>query len=481
MNGPIENRDEFTDLLKEKVDNYISPSLEVPSWDDFEEYARKKKALAGRDKPFIFLLMRYAAIGLILIGLCVGVYHFSPEKESVSLVEETKIKPTENDYPSNLAALRDTSSNNGSNEMTLMSTLNNSSEVLREAESTNLYAANQVNQEERGEMLFKVVQSGSEEPIVVVANDVDVDHEKIYPYFVNQIDLAPLFDRQIIVLQDVNELTRYSLEQYISEFEQLYGENDEPVSRWSTALFANASMKGDGTETASMVMIQPGSYLSSDNIKTLANSANTLYTSNFSDYDAANIVFNNSQKENNSWYISSPQLSPIDRNTLKHQPPLSLSMSISYVIKPKISLESGIVYSYLYSFNRHYSDLRSYSQKVHYIGVPVSIMYNFLPDRSDFGLYSIAGVMFEKAISAKGIIEIPSETNTIKEIVSVNTPKIMMSSNLGLGFGYDFLKSLGVYAEAYLGYYFYTKEQPLTFKTTGKVIVNTRLGLRYIF
>ena len=145
----------------------------------------------------------------------------------------------------------------------------------------------------------------------------------------------------------------------------------------------------------------------------------------------------------------------------KHRLPLRFGLSVQYKLNNRFSLLSGISYTYLYSECSIpvYRNI-SYSQKLHYLGVPLGIGWQ-LWSSGHFRIYLSGSAMLEKCISA-------SFDNKHSDDIYEEKPW-QWSLNAAAGVEYSFTPQLGVYLEPSLGYYFdngthlehYYKEHPL--------------------
>ena len=141
----------------------------------------------------------------------------------------------------------------------------------------------------------------------------------------------------------------------------------------------------------------------------------------------------------------------------KHQLPLRLGLSLQYQLNPHLALLSGISYTRLSSeFSFPLYQNISYSQKLHYIGIPFSVVWQLLT-ANRFSLYLSGGAMVEKCVS----VAIDGDYTGKKPW--------QWSLNAAAGAEYAFTSLLGAYIEPSLGYYLsdgtqlehYYKEHPL--------------------
>ena len=158
-------------------------------------------------------------------------------------------------------------------------------------------------------------------------------------------------------------------------------------------------------------------------------------------------AFNSSEGYNNYAEIASSPYS-LTKYESKHHLPLRFGLSLQYQLNERLSLLSGINYTYLYSeFSIPLYQSASYDQKLHYLGLPIGLSWQLLR-ASRFHLYLAGGVMMEKCLNEK---------------------PWQWSVNGSTGAEYAIIPQLGVYLEPSLGYYFsdgtqfehYYKEHPL--------------------
>ena len=144
----------------------------------------------------------------------------------------------------------------------------------------------------------------------------------------------------------------------------------------------------------------------------------------------------------------------------KHRLPLRFGLSVHYQLNDRLSLLSGISYTYLYSECSIPLYNINYNQKLHYLGIPIGMVWQ-LWSSGHFRLYLSGSAMLEKCINA-------SFDYKSSDGVDIEKPW-QWSLNAAAGAEYSFTPQLGVYLEPSLGYYFddgsnfehYYKEHPL--------------------
>jgi hypothetical protein len=147
----------------------------------------------------------------------------------------------------------------------------------------------------------------------------------------------------------------------------------------------------------------------------------------------------------------------ITEHLSKHRLPIRFGLSLHYQFHPRLAFMSGISYTRLYSeFSFPLYGNISYSQRLHYIGVPLGVAWQ-LWAANRFSVYLAGGAMVEKCVS----VSIDGDYTGQKPW--------QWSVNAAVGAEYAFSSLLGAYIEPSLGYYFsdgtqlehYYKEHPL--------------------
>lgn len=179
-------------------------------------------------------------------------------------------------------------------------------------------------------------------------------------------------------------------------------------------------------------------------------------------------------------YVSS---SAADEKTTHHRQPLRFGLSLRYAISDRWGIQSGVAYSCLRSDMTTRSANSRYDtrQKVHFIGLPLAVDYSVWRSRW-LNVYVVAGGMVEKSVKATaattytiGDIDMPEETTDLK------MRKLQWSANAAAGIQLNIMKSVGIYAEPGVGYYFDNGSPIKTAYTDKPFNFSVKLGLRYSF
>lgn len=154
-------------------------------------------------------------------------------------------------------------------------------------------------------------------------------------------------------------------------------------------------------------------------------------------------------------------------NSFRHHQPLSFGLSARKELRHGLSLESGVVYTLLWSDVRVKSSREDISQKLHFIGVPLRLNWQFY-QTGGFSLYAGAGGMVEKCVAAKFGSR------------KVDEPGVQWSVTGTAGAQYMFGKLVGLYFEPEIAYYF-TQTDLRTSRTDSSLSLALRLGVRFAF
>lgn len=137
--------------------------------------------------------------------------------------------------------------------------------------------------------------------------------------------------------------------------------------------------------------------------------------------------------------------------------PLSAALLFSKEISSKLSVETGLRYTYLLSTQQQgsapfYSTL---TQRLHYLGVPLNLNYRILRSNR-FSLYTKTGLLVEKNIGGTWNEEIKnSDGTTVYDEKFHELEKVpQWSVNVGVGAQYALNKWLNFYFEPATAYYF---------------------------
>ena len=157
--------------------------------------------------------------------------------------------------------------------------------------------------------------------------------------------------------------------------------------------------------------------------------------------------------------------------------PVKAGFSLQFGLSERLSLESGVIYSYHHSRQTLSGNLNGdyyYDYRLHYLGIPLKLDYAFVQTRHVAAYASLGG---EAEILARGRI-IPVDGLSLTSTVVKQHP-LQFSLVGAAGAEYRFNHWLGIYAEPGVAYHFkpggdlpnYYREHPWSF--------DLRIGLRF--
>lgn len=168
---------------------------------------------------------------------------------------------------------------------------------------------------------------------------------------------------------------------------------------------------------------------------------------------------------------------------VRHRLPVHVGASVAFRISKRVSLETGIAYSYLSADIRDGSDSYYFAgeQSLHYIGIPVGVRVRALSWKH-FDVYAGAGVEAEKCVSGKlkkSYVINGQIRDDGHEDISIRP--LQWSVNATAGVQYNISSQIGVYAEPGLSYYFDNGSDIETIYSEKPLNFNLNVGLRVSF
>ena len=163
-----------------------------------------------------------------------------------------------------------------------------------------------------------------------------------------------------------------------------------------------------------------------------------------------------------------------------HQLPLTIQMTLSRQLTPRLSVETGLGYTQMKSTNLTGSPTAyiQEQQRLRYIGIPVRFGWQWYR-KGRLSLYSSAGAMLELPIrSTLNVTHINNGINTYSQESSLSVP-VQWSASFGFGTQYDFTPHIGFYIEPSLQYFFDDGSNLKTYRTEHPFQITLPLGIRF--
>jgi hypothetical protein len=160
--------------------------------------------------------------------------------------------------------------------------------------------------------------------------------------------------------------------------------------------------------------------------------------------------------------------------------PLSFGLTVRKQLNKTLSLESGLVYTYLLSTFENPGMQRSEAKlHLHYIGIPVNLITE-LWENSKWEVYLSTGFMAEKGIQSLYVQSQYFGAEVVTTTAKTNINGIQWSINGGVGVSYKIKRQLGIYFEPKFSRYF-NNNQPVSARTDHPFVFGLSAGLRIGF
>lgn len=157
--------------------------------------------------------------------------------------------------------------------------------------------------------------------------------------------------------------------------------------------------------------------------------------------------------------------------TKHHYHPMSFGLSVGYNLTPRLTLTTGMVYTYASSdfTSSAAGDDIVETQRLHYIGVPLNVKYKVCGN-SAIHTYATAGCQADFNVSAK------MQTGDIT--TDADKDRTQWSVGGAVGVQYNIIPRMGIYAEPGVRYYIDNKSSVETIFKEKKLNFNLQLGVR---
>lgn len=163
-----------------------------------------------------------------------------------------------------------------------------------------------------------------------------------------------------------------------------------------------------------------------------------------------------------------------------HHLPVRAGVSVSIPLNERWGVTTGLTYSTMSSdFEDLYANHSENStQRLHYLGIPVSVHYNVW-QRSKVKVYASAGGEIEKLVYGKKKTRYADMATTKTTSTTVSEHRPVLSTTVNAGISYSILPSLSVFAEPGLAYYFKNGSGVKSAYTDKQLLFNVNVGVRF--
>lgn len=167
-------------------------------------------------------------------------------------------------------------------------------------------------------------------------------------------------------------------------------------------------------------------------------------------------------------------------HTSHHHLPFSISMALQHRLNDRWGIESGLSYTHLSSQFVAGESQAGYveNQKIHYLGIPLKISYNWL-NTKHWNIYSSTGATFELPVRASISTDYQSRSISLFHNSKSFDAPIQWSTSISVGAQYNITPSLGIFAEPGATYFIPQGSEIETYRTQHPFSVTIPIGLRF--
>ncbi len=167
----------------------------------------------------------------------------------------------------------------------------------------------------------------------------------------------------------------------------------------------------------------------------------------------------------------------------KHRQPVKVGLSVNYQINRRLSVGTGLVYSYLSSDLVSGTDNYNYSTKqtLQYVGVPLTLSYALFQGRH-WSVYGTGGGMAEKCVKGNSTTDYVVNgkvENTQRD--KVGESRLQYSVNAAVGVQVKMTGNVGVYVEPGISYHFDNHSDVTNIYKDTPLNFSLGMGIRYSF
>ena len=167
----------------------------------------------------------------------------------------------------------------------------------------------------------------------------------------------------------------------------------------------------------------------------------------------------------------------------KHHRPVKVGLSVQHRLDDRWSLETGLTYSRLSSdfTEEGMAYTETTKQKLHYIGIPVSLTYSVWRGKN-INVYVKAGGEVEKLVKGSAtIIHTGEQGGRSQRSADVHEQRPVFSTHAATGVEYQLGKTVGIYVEPGLDYHIKNGSGISSSYTDKPLNVNLNVGARIGF
>lgn len=196
---------------------------------------------------------------------------------------------------------------------------------------------------------------------------------------------------------------------------------------------------------------------------------------NMNRYESSGPIYVNSLSAVNTEYADNEmfRVSPYEQDTkdvTHHDMPISIGLTASYSVTPRIALASGLVYTLATSSFQHGASMPKETQTLHYVGIPLNLSYTIWGN-SWLRTYVMAGAQAD--MNVKATLKADGHKSNI------DNDRAQFSVTGGAGVQLNVAQQLGVYVEPGVRYYFDNGSAVQTIFKEHPTNFSLQVGLRW--
>jgi hypothetical protein len=411
----MDQPDVFSENIQQKLEGHEIP-VDAACWDEIEArmIANKKKKVI----PFWWWLSGGAAVAMLTLLLTIGSLFNSPTY--ISKTERKNIHTT--GAISKDTVLSQATNINSTNEYPERATKHTKRQIaVNKSEIANSLANNQLANRDSTKQNTQPENSG----------DISVTNIQIAESTVKTQD----------------SVSNISIKKYIPNtlVAVTTEETDKPKTKEGWLLAASVNQAGSTS---------------------LGNSSDFLFAS-----DGKNYLSN---AETNYTSIMTAN----DFEKIKYHSVLSVGLVLRKNLSPGISVESGLMYSYLFSsFEKNGFVSYDATLALHYLGIPVNLVGQIWKNNK-WEFYISGGGMVEKGLRSIYTQNQHIGNQTITTTAETGITGFQWSLNGAVGVTYKLHRNIGIYLEPKVSYFFHNN-QPVSARTEQPTVAGLTAGLRF--
>ena len=196
---------------------------------------------------------------------------------------------------------------------------------------------------------------------------------------------------------------------------------------------------------------------------------------NMNRYESSGPIYVNSLSAVNTEYADNEmfRVSPYEQDTkdvTHHDMLISIGLTASYSVTPRIALASGLVYTLATSSFQHGASMPKETQTLHYVGIPLNLSYTIWGN-SWLRTYVMAGAQAD--MNVKATLKADGHKSDI------DNDRAQFSVTGGAGVQLNVAQQLGVYVEPGVRYYFDNGSAVQTIFKEHPTNFSLQVGLRW--